>query len=106
MTTNETHGTVVNSNDLKTCPSWVQALNGPVTRDMEDWLSCYGEINKSLKTKPIRVVQTGLDLTDKDKDGCAKDEEEEEEELSVCISSHKPLESLYIPVWLRRTLRQ
>ena len=41
----QTHSTVVNSNDLKTCASWAQASNGPVTHD-------YPAMGNSIPEKP------------------------------------------------------
>ena len=47
-------GTVVNSYDLTTCPSWVQAPNGPIRRT--DYPAMV--INKSLKVKLTSLVGT------------------------------------------------
>ena len=46
------HGTVVNSYDLTTCPSWVQVPNRPCRHTVGLTILLWGVIQKSLKANP------------------------------------------------------
>ena len=71
-------GTVVNSYEVTTSPSWVQVPNKPCLHTY-GWLSCYGN-NKSLKAKLTSPVGTWQALTD----SCCCAKEEEEEAVARC----------------------